>query len=178
MIIDREWSMANLDARVRTVEEHVRGENARDLGRIMQTFGAAARYDDEPWDEHHQGRDQVSAYYETLLRALPDLHIDVRRRHVSEDAIILEVIITGTHLGTWRGLPATGRRLEFPLCGVFTFDDEDRLQGEKIYYDRATVLRQVGMFHEPFSGIGRVVTPLTHPATMARAVGRTLFRRH
>lgn len=169
--------MANRDARVRTVEEHVRGENDHDLARIMQTFGAAASYDDEPWDEHHQGHDQVTAYYQTLLHALPDLHIDVRRRHVSEEAIILEVVIAGTHQGTWRGLPGTGRRVEFPLCGVFTFDEHDRLTGEKIYYDRATVLRQIGMFHEPLGWPGRVVTPLMHPATMARAVGRTIFRR-
>ncbi|MGZ5133173.1 MAG: hypothetical protein ACXWCJ_18225, partial [Caldimonas sp.] len=66
----------------------------------------------------------------------------------------------------------------FPLCGIYTFDDQDRLSGEKIYYDRATVLRQIGMFHEPLSWAGRIVTPLTHPATMARAVGRTIFRRH
>src|SRR5215471_11782613 len=105
--------MTNLDTRVRTIEEHVRSENAHDLGRIMDSFGTAAHYDDEPWDEHHDGRDQVRTYYETLLQAVPDLHIHVQRRHVSEDAIILEVIITGTHLGSWRGLPGTGRRLEF-----------------------------------------------------------------
>jgi steroid delta-isomerase-like uncharacterized protein len=170
--------MANLDARVRTVDEHVRGENDHDLGRIMRTFGAAAGYDDEPWDEHHEGRDQVSVYYDTLLDAVPDLHIDVRRRYVSIEAIILEVVITGTHQGTWRGLPGTGRPVDFPLCGIFTFDDGDRLQREKIYYDRATVLRQIGMFHEPLSRTGRVVTPLTHPATVARAIGRKLFQRH
>jgi steroid delta-isomerase-like uncharacterized protein len=170
--------MANHEVRIRAVEEHVRCENEHDLDGLMQPFGAAARYDDEPWDEHYDGRDEVRGYYETLLTAMPDLHIDVRRRHVADDAILLEVIITGTHEGPWRGLPGTGRPLEFPLCGVFTFDDDDRLRGEKIYYDRATVLRQIGLFHEPTSGAGRVLTPLTHPATIAHALGRTLFRRH
>jgi steroid delta-isomerase-like uncharacterized protein len=169
--------MANLDVRIATVEEHVRGENDHDLPRIMHSFGDDARYDDEPWDEHHEGRYQVSAYYETLLHALPDLYIDVKRRHVSAEAIILEVIISGTHQGAWRGLPGTGRRVEFPLCGIFTFDERDRLQGEKIYYDRASVLRQIGMFHEPVSLLGRVMTPLTHPATIARALSRSLFHR-
>jgi steroid delta-isomerase-like uncharacterized protein len=170
--------MANLEARVRIVDEHVRGENEHDLVRILGSFGETARYDDEPWDDHYLGRDRVADYYRSLLRALPDLRISVEQRHVSESAIILEVTITGTHLGAWRGLPSTGRCLSFPLCGIFTFDGDDRLAGEKIYYDRATVLRQVGLFHEPESGIGRVMTPLTHPATMARAVGRTLLRRH
>jgi hypothetical protein len=31
---------------------------------------------------------------------------------------------------------------EFPLCSIFTFDDGDRLARERIYYDRANVLRQ------------------------------------
>jgi len=170
--------MGNQEARIGTVEEHVACENAHDLAGLMHTFGADARYDDEPWGEHHQGRDGVEGYYRTLLAAVPDLHIEVRRRHVSDDAIVLEVIITGTHLGPWRGLPGTGRRIDFPLCGIYTFDDDERLQGEKIYYDRATVLRQIGLFHEPFSGIGSVVTPLVHPLTMARAVGRSLFGKH
>jgi len=70
------------------------------------------------------------------MNAMPDLEIEVQRRHVTDDAILLEVMIRGTHLGKWRGLPATGRRVEFPLCGVYTFDSENRLAGEKIYYDR------------------------------------------
>jgi len=103
------------------------------------------------------------------MRALPDLAIDIVDRHVSSDAIVLEVVISGTHGGAWRGLPATGRRLSFPLCGVFTFDADDRLAGERIYYDRATVLRQLGVFREPSSNLGRVLTALTHPVTIARA---------
>jgi hypothetical protein len=59
------------------------------------------------------------------MRALPDLVIEVKRRHVSADGIALEV--------------------------------------------RATVLRQLGVFREPSSLLGRVLTALTHPVTIARA---------
>jgi steroid delta-isomerase-like uncharacterized protein len=111
------------------------------------------------------------------MQALPDLEIDVKRQHVTEDAILVEVIIRGTHLGDWRGLPATARRVEFPLCGVYTFDAKDRLAGEKIYYDRGTVLRQLGVFHEPQSALGRICTLATHPITIARALGRKLLQR-
>jgi hypothetical protein len=57
-------------------------------------------------------------------------------------------------------MPATGRRVEFPLCGVFTFDTQDRLAGERIYYDRATVMRQLGLIHEPGGAGGRLATAL------------------
>ena len=117
-------------ARLKIVDEHVWRENQHDLDGIMGTFGATARYDDEPWDAHYTGHDGVRAFYRELLRAIPDLHIDVQRRHAGDEAVILEAVIRGSHLGAWRGLPATGRRLAFPLCGVFTFDADDRLAGE------------------------------------------------
>ena len=108
---------------------------------------------------------------------LPDLEIDVQRRHVTNDAVLVEVMIRGTHLGEWRGLPPTGRRVEVPLCGVYAFDSNDCLAGERIYYDRATVLRQLGVFHEPQSVLGQVCTLATHPVTIARALARKLLRR-
>jgi steroid delta-isomerase-like uncharacterized protein len=158
-----------LDARNAIVDEHIRCENRHDLDAVMATFGDGARYDDEPWGDHRTGLGGVRSYYTELLSALPDLMIDVQHRHVSSDSVVVEVIIRGTHLGPWRGLPATGRRIEFPLCGVYTFDENDRLACERIYYDRGAVLRQLGLFHEPVRGFGRIVTGLSHPLTIARA---------
>jgi steroid delta-isomerase-like uncharacterized protein len=164
-------------ARIAIVEQHIRLENEHDLEGVLRTFGDTARYDDEPWGEHYKGRNGVRLFYEQLMKALPDLGIEVQRQHVTEDAILVEVMIRGTHLGGWRGLPATGRRIEFPLCGVYTFDVDDRLAGEKIYYDQGTVLRQLGIFHEPQSVLGQISILATHPTTVARAFARKLLRR-
>jgi steroid delta-isomerase-like uncharacterized protein len=164
-------------ARIAIVEEHVRLENAHDLAGVLGTFGDTAQYDDEAWGEHHRGRDGVHEFYEQLMKALPDLKIEIQRQHVTDESILLEVIIRGTHLGDWRGLPATGRRVEFPLCGVYTFNADDSLAGERIYYDRATVLRQVGVFHEPETMLGRIGAIAGHPVTIARALGRKLAGR-
>jgi steroid delta-isomerase-like uncharacterized protein len=162
-----------LDSRARRmalVVEHVRCENAHDLNGVIRTFGDSARYDDEPWDAHYEGRDQVQQFYGQLMAALPDLSIEVVRQHVADETIILEVIIRGTQCGAWRGLPATGRRVEIPLCGVYTFSPDDRLAGEKIYYDRALVLRQLGVFREPQSLLGRIGILLAHPVTILQAL--------
>jgi steroid delta-isomerase-like uncharacterized protein len=163
--------------RIAAVEEHIRLENKHDLEGVLGTFGESAQYDDESWSEHYQGRDGVRQFYQQLMTALPDLEIEVRKQHVAEDAILVEVMIRGTHLGEWKGLPATGRRVEVPLCGVYTFDADNRLAGERIYYDRATVLRQLGVFHEPVSRLGQICTLATHPRTIARAYLRSLFRK-
>lgn len=168
---------ARMNARLRRVEEHVRLENLHDLDGILGTFGKDARYDDEPWDDHRIGRDQVYLYYKELLAAADDLRIDIRNRYATSEAVILEVTISGTHTGAWRGLPATGKPVSFPLCGIYTFDSEDRILGERIYYDRASVLRQLGVFREPTSVAGRLLTAINHPLTIMGALAHRVFGR-
>ena len=164
-------------AHLQLVDEHIRHENRHDLTAIMGTFGAEAEYADAPWDERHRGRAAVEQYYRDLLAALPDLLIQVQNRVVTDDAVVVEVVISGTQTGTWRGLPATGRAVRFPLCAIFRFAPNGKLTSEAIYYDRAGVLRQVGLYHEPVGLFGRLVTGLTHPVTLARAYARKLFWR-
>jgi steroid delta-isomerase-like uncharacterized protein len=165
------------EKRLRQVEQHVGFENAHDLDAVMGTFGTDASYHDEPWDEHCLGRDAVRAYYEQLLRAVPDLHIDPHGPHVATDVVVLECTITGTHQGTWHGLPATGRPVRIPLCGVYTFDDGTMITGERIYYDRAMVLEQLGVFHDPERMAGKITTAVLHPVTMAKVAARMLRTR-
>ncbi|HKB98992.1 MAG TPA: nuclear transport factor 2 family protein [Terriglobales bacterium] len=102
-----------LGARIAIVEEHVRLENAHDLEGVLGTFGDAARYDDEPWGEHFNGRDGVRQFYEQLMKALPDLQIEIQRRHVGDDAIILEVSF----------FMGKGRR-DSPRYNLFTISSE------------------------------------------------------
>lgn len=162
--------------RMAIVDEHVRLENEHNLDGVVRTFGETARYDDEPWNQHYEGREQVREFYAQLMAALPDLSIEIVRRHAAVETVILEVIIRGTQLGPWRGLPATGKRVEVPLCGVYTFGADDRLAGEKIYYDRAMVLRQLGVFHEPQTALGGITILLTHPLTILQALARRMRR--
>ena len=84
---------------------------------------------------------------------------------------LIGAIVAGAVFVWWE------RRVEFPLCGVYAFDADDRLAGERIYYDRGTVLRQLGVFHEPQSVLGQISILATHPATIARALARKLRHR-
>jgi steroid delta-isomerase-like uncharacterized protein len=170
-------SEAIVQARLGQVERHVKLENLHDLDAVMDTFGDNASYDDEPWNEHHRGRDAVRSYYDGLLLAVPDLHIEVLSRHVAGDVVVLECEISGTHEGMWHGLPGTGRPIRIPLCGIYTFaGDGAEIAGERIYYDRATALEQVGVFHDPESTLGRLVTAVIHPVSMGRIAMRMARR--
>jgi steroid delta-isomerase-like uncharacterized protein len=132
-----------LDARIELVDEHVRAENAHELDGTMATLNEAPLF--KLNSEEVVGRDGVRVFYADLFQGFPDFHIDVTQRHIGYEAIILEVIISGTHMNEWRGIPASGRRFEVPICVVFPFDESDRITGERTYFDSALWLRQLGV---------------------------------
>ncbi len=161
--------------RSRVVQEHLRCECAHDLEGILDTVGTETRFDDEAWGIHRMGHDEARSRYRDLLEAIPDIHNELVRWYITDDAVVAEEVMSGTHTGTWRGLPGTGRRIKLPVCVIYIFDEHDRIGVERVYYDRSTLLRQLGLFWDPATLVGRVITVLTHPLTFARAFGRSMF---
>lgn len=171
-----ELSPAALEARIKLVDEHVQAEVDRDLDAIMRTWGANPSFDDVAWDEQSYGRGEVRAHYDELLKSFPDLGIEVLKCHVTDEFVILEVIVSGTHLGQWRDLPALGRRMESRVCALYSFDDDEMLALERTYYDKAAVLEQLGIYQDPRKPVGKVMAVLTPPFTILRALAWKLTR--
>jgi steroid delta-isomerase-like uncharacterized protein len=82
-------------------------------------------------------------YYRATRTAFPDQRHDNVRIHVADDAIITEFDLLGTNLGEFYGLPPTGKSYRVPVIAVFFFD-EDRITNERIYFDSASLLTQIG----------------------------------
>jgi hypothetical protein len=57
------------------------------------------------------------------------------------------------------------------MTSFFIFEG-DRLVCERAYFDQLTVMRQLGVAHDPTSLAGRLSTLVSHPLT----IGRALFR--
>ena len=140
-------NQTQIDARLRIVDEHMRAENAGDLNGIMNTFGERPTFILN--GDTLAGHESIRAFYEGFgfggQGGFTHIHVDERQRHISDDVVILEVMVSGEHTGTWQGIPATGKRFEVPLCAVFVFDEEGKLAGERVYMDGALLLRQLGV---------------------------------
>ena len=130
-------------ARIQAVHEHFHIENTHNLDAVMDTFGHQASFLAN--NVLHEGRDAVRAFYGEFFRGFPDLRFDITHLHVGEEAIPVEMVLSGTHTGTWFGMPPTGRRFEIPACAVFIFDEHDKIAGERGYFDSALMLRQLGL---------------------------------
>lgn len=55
--------------------------------------------------------DDMREVISSWRRGFPDLAFEVREVAVGGDLIAARMILMGTHLGEWRGLEATGRRI-------------------------------------------------------------------
>jgi hypothetical protein len=60
---------------------------------------------------------------------------------IGEEAIPVELGLSGMHTGTRFGIPPTGRRFETPVCTVFIFDVHDTMAGERGSFDLALMRR-------------------------------------
>jgi steroid delta-isomerase-like uncharacterized protein len=157
------------------VVEHMESENRHEFDVTLETF-EHPRYELIATGDVHDGEDEVAAYFEETRTAFPDQRNELIALHHSDDAVIVEAMLYGTHLGPFRGLPPTGRSFEMRFCAMFLFE-EDRLVCERVYFDAATVLRQLGIAHDPLTLRGRAATVLNHPLTVGRAIVRQVTGR-
>jgi len=134
-----------LDDRVRVIEKHLRAENAHDIDAIMATFGEHPTF--RLNGTLHSDRDSIISMYDGLgfgeKGYFSDLKAEAKQQHVTEDSIVLELLLSGRHTADWQGLRATGRTFEIPACAVFEFDKQGTLAAERVYFDSGLLRQQL-----------------------------------
>jgi predicted ester cyclase len=162
-------------ARQAVLDAHSAAETAHDLDGVIATFHHP-RYEIVPTGEVFDGEEAVRRYHGENFAGVPDFRVEPIAAHHGDDAVAEEGWVSGTHLGTYHGLPPTGRFVRVRVCGIFVFE-EDRLVCERVYYDLLTVLRGLGVARDPDSVAGQLITLVNHPLHLARTFGRELLRR-
>lgn len=162
-------------ARQAVLDAHTAAECAHDLDALIATF-EHPRYEIVPTGEVFDGEAAVRAYHAENFKGVPDLAVEPIATHHGDDAVAEEAWVSGTHLGTYHGLPPTERFVRVRVCGIYVFE-EDRLVCERVYYDLLTVLRGLGVARDPDSVAGQIETMLGHPLHLGRTFGRDLRRR-
>lgn len=156
------------DKRVAIVNEHMRLENAYDFPACVGVFGRP-QYQLIADGELYHGADRVHYFLAQNHTAFPDFVFAPTRVSPTTDAVLVEGRFTGTHLGPWRGLPATGRKVDFQMCLIFEFDGES-MTNEKVYFDLSSPLRQLGIADDYNSLRGKLTAILSHPGVLVRAL--------
>jgi len=133
---------ADLRARREAVgREHMEAENVHEFDRVIDTF-SHPRYELIATDRIHDGEDAVREYFRETRTAFPDQRNELISLRHAEDAVIVEFWLLGTHLGPLLGIEPTGRTFRCRMAAFFLFED-DRIVCERVYFDSATILRQL-----------------------------------
>ena len=127
--------------RERVVREHMESENVHEFDRTMATF-AHPRYELIATGQVHDGEAAVAEYFRSSRAAFPDQRNEMIAMHHADDAVITEFWLLGTHLGKLGDLEPTGREFRCRMTAFFVFEGKD-LVCERVYFDSATILRQL-----------------------------------
>ena len=129
------------ERRQQTLMRLLDAQNAHDVETAISCF-AHPRYELIGNSRVYDGADEVRHYYAVTRRYFPDMHFEIIDVHHSDDSVVAELWMTGTHLGSGPEFDATGRRFRCRTAIVFSFDGE-ALVGARIYYDTGTIARQL-----------------------------------
>jgi carboxymethylenebutenolidase len=100
------------------------------------------------------GKDALRAFYSVdfIPTMPPNTKLTTISRTVGEDQVVDEMIFSFTHTREmpWMlpGIPPTNRYVEVPLVAIVRFRD-NKLAHEHIYWDQASVLKQIGLLTDP-----------------------------
>ncbi len=127
--------------RERVVRQHMEAENVHDFDSVIDTF-SHPRYELIAADRVHDGEAEVRGYFAESRSAFPDQRNELISLRHADDAVIVEFWLLGTHLGRLGALEPTGREFRCRMTAFFIFEG-DRIVCERVYYDTATILRQL-----------------------------------
>jgi steroid delta-isomerase-like uncharacterized protein len=129
-------------ARQKIVLDHFRDEVAQRWDDVLSTF-PHPRYEIIPTQTVNDGDGAVRGYYEETRTAFPDQRHEIIALRHSDDAVIVEFHLLGTHLGPLGPVPATGGAFKVRMTAFFVFAGDDELIAERVYFDQLSLLRQL-----------------------------------
>jgi steroid delta-isomerase-like uncharacterized protein len=135
------------DRREAIVREHMESENRHEFDVTLATF-AHPRYELIATGQVYDGREEVAAYYAASRAAFPDQRNENVTLYHADNAVIAEFDLVGTHRGPLFGVEPTGRTFRCRMAAFFLFEG-DRIVCERVYFDSATILRQLGILNAP-----------------------------
>ncbi|MDQ4058799.1 MAG: ester cyclase [Actinomycetota bacterium] len=94
----------------------------------------AAALDSDAWVE----------FLGVFLEGFPDLHLEVQDSAADQHMVAQRILFTGTHTGTFRGLPATNRKVRFSGLEINRMVD-GKVAEHWFQMDAVTLFEQLGL---------------------------------
>ena len=93
--------------------------------------------------DEHRGVEGVRRMLNHVYHEAFDARAESRSRIYAEKQAVLEADFVGKHIGTFAGVPATGREVRVPLCVVYDLENGKIVRG-RVYLEVPVLMRQIG----------------------------------
>ncbi|QQX89183.1 ester cyclase (plasmid) [Cupriavidus necator] len=127
--------------RERIVRDHFADEIRQNFDAVLSTF-PHPHYELIASGSVFDGNADVRKYYTESRQAFPDQRSEIIQLRHTDDAVIAEFWLLGTHRGTLNGLPPTGNAFRCRMIALFLFDG-GTLVCERVYFDSLTMMQQL-----------------------------------
>ena len=119
---------------------HSIAEDAQDIDGLVATLAPTSVYELVPTGQRWDGHDGARAFYIELFAAFPDNRFELTEIVVGPQGVFEAARLTGTNLGPWGGVPASGLPVDLEVLILFPWDPVMRLfLGEKIWFDQGAI---------------------------------------
>jgi hypothetical protein len=137
----RRFDPVELRAIKRLWIRHSIAEDARDVDGLMVTLADQCVYEMIPTGQRWEGHAGARAFYTELFAAFPDNRFALQDIVVGPQGVFESARLTGTNLGPWAGVAASGLPVSMDVLILFPWDPATRLfAGERIWFDRGSTL--------------------------------------
>ena len=90
-------------------------------------------------------KEGVKEFFRAYIAAFPDLRMDAKDVLVSGDKVVARVRATGTNLGAFMGMEATGKSIDVQLVDIMRFGDDGLVREHWGVMDSLTMMQQLGL---------------------------------
>lgn len=135
--------------RIETVKRHMALEITHEWDEVIATF-EHPRYEMYGTGTVFDGEEAVRAYFAASRTPFPDQGNEIIAIAASDDTVLVEFWLTGTHLGPLKigekVIPPTGRAFRVRMAATFEFKPgSDKITCERPYYDQTMMLKAIGL---------------------------------
>ena len=119
-----------------------------DLAGWVAAFTEDGTFTDESIGVTYSGPDELPITVENYAKAFPDMHREIYRMYATDNIVVVQLALQGTHLGPL-SLPSgtvrpTGKRMDAPCCDVFELAD-GKIKRFDCYPSVSVVLTPLGV---------------------------------
>jgi predicted ester cyclase len=119
---------------------HSIAEDRRDIDGLIATLARTCVYEIVPTGQRWDGHDGARAFYNELFAAFPDNRFALSEIVVGPQGVFEVATLTGTNLGPWAGVAASGLPVSLEVLILFPWDPAtERFLGERIWFDRGAL---------------------------------------